>query len=268
MMRKTFLTILSLGLAVGGECLALDVAEKHLKDYQQQRKICGDEDKLATLRLTANYQLLKSWAEVGGGGNLALKDALQTYQDLCAQAYHLAESRYKQGFASVREVYETGAELYRCVENSNLIGSDVSGVTLPSIESLRSMRQTLTRAAEATGSREDWLKTEIIWHFNIDRDFNKIPSYEAELLGILRQRYQQGLISQWELANAELDLQPATSLEQRAADAAELYNRMYEHAAATGDNSYPFTEQLFRARIRQLKAEGTLKMPPRNTPQP
>lgn len=58
-MIKFFLTILCIGIAVGGESPALDVAAKHLEDYRQQCKACGNGETLQELRLQCQYLVLK-----------------------------------------------------------------------------------------------------------------------------------------------------------------------------------------------------------------
>jgi hypothetical protein len=59
LLKKIFLAILCLLLAVGGESPALDVAAKHLEDYRQQCKACGNEETLQELRLQCQYLVLK-----------------------------------------------------------------------------------------------------------------------------------------------------------------------------------------------------------------
>lgn len=59
MKRTFFLILLCLGLAVCGESPALDVAAKHLEDYRQQCKACGNEDDLQELSLQCQYLVSK-----------------------------------------------------------------------------------------------------------------------------------------------------------------------------------------------------------------
>ena len=120
MMRKLFLTLLSLVLAFGGESPALDVTARHLEAYRQQRKACGDEDELATLRLKANYIRLKSWIALETDDD-AFVQAQKELLDLRERAYLLAKARYEQGLASLRDVYETGAELYAMTEHTEKV---------------------------------------------------------------------------------------------------------------------------------------------------
>ncbi|MBE6420189.1 MAG: hypothetical protein E7031_08675 [Akkermansiaceae bacterium] len=154
-MRKFFLTILCLGCALSGESPALDVAAKLLEDYQQQRKACGDEDALQVLRLKIRYTEMKAWTALETDDE-AYEQAEKELLALREQAYRLAKARYEQGLATMRDVYETGAQLYYMTESSQRVR--------PTLEELRTMRMSLLRSARATGNKAEELKTEIIWY--------------------------------------------------------------------------------------------------------
>lgn len=244
-MRKFFLTILCLGCALGGESPALDVAAKLLQDYQQQRKACGDEDALQVLRLKIRYTEMKAWTALETDDE-AYDLASEELLSLRDQAYLLAKARYEQGLASMRDVYETGAQLYYMTESSQRVR--------PTLEELRTMRMTLLRSARATGNKAEELKTEIIWYSNVELILTDIVNrYKEELLKLSRERYKQGLISYWDFKQAELNVLEVTSEDQYAAYTAELYNEVEENAAATGRNDYRMTELLFLARCRLVE---------------
>ena len=245
-MKKIFLTILCLWLSVGGESPALDVAAKLLEDYQQQRKACGDEDALQVLRLKARYTEVKAWSALESDED-AYEQACKELIALREQAYRLAKARYEQGLASMRDVYETGAELYYL---SKIISTNAH----PTLEELRTLRSALLRSAEVTGNRADALKTEIIWYSSVELVLTDIVNrYKEELLKLSRERYKQGLISYWELAQAELNLLNVTGEEQFETYTAELYKKIEANAAATGRNDYRITELLFLARCRLVE---------------
>ena len=245
MIKKIFLTILCLWLAVGGESPALDVAAKLLEDYQQQRKACGDEDALQVLHLNARYTAVKAWTALETD-DAAYEKANEELLALREQAYRLAKARYEQGLASARDVYETGAELYCITEGSKVV--------CPTLEELRAMRMTLLRSAKATGNRAEVLKTEIIWYRNVEMILTDIVRrYGEELLKLSREQYQQGLITYWDFKQVELILLNVTSEEQYAAYAAELYKEVEANAAATGRNDDRITELLFLARCRLVE---------------
>lgn len=240
MMRRFFVPLLSLVLALGGECLGMEVAAGLLADYQQQRKACGDEDELATLRLKARYTWLKVWTA------LETDDALHDKSEkellvLRRKAYRLARARYEQGLASLRDVYETGAELFQMMRDNKK--------AQPSQEELRTMAQELIRTAKATGNKADVLKTEIVWYHNVTPVLSDIvPASQKKLRDISREQYQQGKISYWELAKAELNQMRINSEEEYAAYADRLYKEVEKLGVATDKNDYRITELLFRAR--------------------
>ena len=184
-MTKLALSILCLGLVLGGMCPALDVAEKLLGDYQQQRRACGDEDELATLRLRADFTWLKAWTALeidDEAYDLASEELLA----LREQAYLLAKARYEQGLASLRDVYETGAQLYYMTQCRQRVRPTLK-------EELRTMRMTLLRSARATGNKAEELKTEIIWYSNVELILTDINlMYGEELRDLSREQYQQG----------------------------------------------------------------------------
>lgn len=244
-MRKFFLTILCLGCAVGGESPALDVAAKLLEDYQQQRKVCGDEDALQVLRLKIRYTEMKAWTALDTDDE-AYEQAEKELLALREQAYRLAKARYEQGLATMRDVYETGAQLYYMTESSQRVR--------PTLEELRTMRMSLLRSARATGNKAEELKTEIIWYSNVELILTDIDlMYGEELRDLSREQYQQGLISYWELAQTEINLLKVTSEEQYAAYVAELYKAIEANEVATGRNDYRITELLFLARARLVE---------------
>ena len=100
-------SILCMGLAIGGEGMATQVAAKHLKDYEWLRKASGEEDAIALLRMQSEYQSM-----VRGEVDDIWATSYAEEMSLREKAYDLAESRYKQGLGTVRDVYETGIELY------------------------------------------------------------------------------------------------------------------------------------------------------------
>lgn len=248
-MRKFFLTILCLGCALGGESPALDVAAKLLEDYQQQRKACGDEDALQVLRLKIRYIEMKAWTALETDDE-AYEQAEKELLALREQAYRLAKARYEQGLATMRDVYETGAELYGMTKYM----TNGSKRERPTPEELRTMRSALLRSAEVTGNRADALKTAIIWYSSVEPVLTDIVNrYAEELLKLTREQYQQGLTSYWDFKQAELNVLEVTGEEQYAAYTAELYNEVEENAAATGRNDYRMTELLFLARCRLVE---------------
>ena len=237
--------MLCLGLVLGGMCPALDVAEKLLEDYQQQRRAYGDEDELAMLRLRADFTWLKAWTALETDDE-AYDLASEELLALREQAYLLAKARYEQGLASLRDVYETGAQLYYMTKSSQRVR--------PTLEELRTMRMTLLRSARATGNKVEELKTEIIWYNNVELILTDIDlMYGEELRDLSREQYQQGLISYWELAQTEINLLKVTSEEQYAAYVAELYKAIEANEVATSRNDYRITELLFLARARLVE---------------
>ena len=244
-MTKLALPMLCLGLVLGGMCPALDVAEKLLEDYQQQRRAYGDEDELAMLRLRADFTWLKAWTALETDDE-AYDLASEELLALREQAYLLAKARYEQGLASLRDVYETGAQLYYMTKSSQRVR--------PTLEELRTMRMTLLRSARATGNKVEELKTEIIWYNNVELILTDIDlMYGEELRDLSREQYQQGLISYWELAQTEINLLKVTSEEQYAAYVAELYKAIEANEVATSRNDYRITELLFLARARLVE---------------
>ncbi len=244
-MTKLALSILCLGLVLGGMSPALDVAEKLLEDYQQQRRAYGDEDELAMLRLRADFTWLKAWTALETDDE-AYDLASEELLALREQAYLLAKARYEQGLASLRDVYETGAQLYYMTQCRQRVR--------PTLEELRTMRMTLLRSARATGNKAEELKTEIIWYKNVELALMDIDlMYGEELRDLSREQYQQGLISYWELAQTEINLLKVTSEEQYAAYVAELYKAIEANEVATSRNDYRITELLFLARARLVE---------------
>lgn len=245
-MTKLALSILCLGLVLGGMCPALDVAEKLLEDYQQQRRACGDEDELAMLRLRADFTWLKAWTALETDDE-AYDLASEELLALREQAYLLAKARYEQGLASLRDVYETGAQLYYMTQCRQRVRPTLE-------EELRTMRMTLLRSARATGNKAEELKTAIIWYTNVELILTDINlMYGEELRDLSREQYQQGLISYWELAQTEINLLKVTSEEQYAAYVAELYKAIEANEVATSRNDYRITELLFHARARLVE---------------
>ncbi len=245
-MTKLALSILCLGLVIGGMCPALDVAEKLLGDYQQQRRACGDEDELALLRLRADFTWLKAWTALETDDE-AYDLASEELLSLREQAYLLAKARYEQGLASLRDVYETGAQLYYMTQCRQRVRPTLE-------EELRTMCMTLLRSARATGNKAEELKTKIIWYSNVELILTDINlMYGEELRDLSREQYQQGLISYWELAQTEINLLKVTSEEQYAAYVAELYKAIEANEVATSRNDYRITELLFHARARLVE---------------
>ena len=151
-------SILCMGLAIGGEGMATQVAAKHLKDYEWLRKASGEEDAIALLRMQSEYQSM-----VRGEVDDIWATSYAEEMSLREKAYDLAESRYKQGLGTVRDVYETGIELYACIRTYEE-GRDLWMVMRPnsaplppardcpiSLERLNALRQTVTAAAQNAG---------------------------------------------------------------------------------------------------------------------
>lgn len=269
-MRTFFLTILCVGLVVGGEGAALDVAAKHLEDYQRQRKAIGDEDALQVLRLQCLYHFSKKAAQTdpldidAWGSNMSIILAMHK------RAYHLAEARYKEGLGTLWDVYETGIELYSCTESCTSIcrySSRPVPETFVTLEQLRELRQKLSHSAKET--RERWLRAEILWNTCIERDRRKVCAYRSELLELQRNHYQQGLATHWEVALAELDLQeaglflpPAEEVLQRWEEYTKAISRLYEqmNQAAPAHLGYDFSKMMCELRLRQLRDERTLSI--------
>ena len=111
MIKKIFLTILCLWLAVGGESSALDVVAKHLEDYQQQRKACGDEDALQVLCLQCQYLVSKDAVQAAPLDFESWMSNMPFILALHEKAYRLAETRYKKGLGTLWDMYETGMQL-------------------------------------------------------------------------------------------------------------------------------------------------------------
>lgn len=110
-MMKVLLIILCLGLSVGGKSLAVEVAAKHLEDYQQQRKACGDEDALQVLRLQCQYLVSKDAVQAAPLDFESWMSNMPFILALHEKAYRLAEIRYKKGLGTLWDMYETGMQL-------------------------------------------------------------------------------------------------------------------------------------------------------------
>lgn len=271
-MYRFFLSVLCLCLAVGGACSALEVAARYLEDYQQQRKAIGDEDALQVLRLQCLYLSSKEAEQADPfnietwGCNMPIVIATRE------KAYRLAEARYKAGLGTLWDVYETGIELYSYSESCASICRSLSRpapVSLVSLDQLKELRQALSQAAEAGETRERWLKAEMLWAHGIEWDIGKVCAYRTELLELLRNRYQQGLATHWEVALAELDLQeaglflpPAEEVLQRWEEYTKAMSQLYEQMrkAAAAHPSYYFSKMMCELRLRQICTERTLSI--------
>jgi len=110
---------------------------------------------LQVLRLKIRYTEMKAWTALETDDE-AYEQAEKELLALREQAYRLAKARYEQGLATMRDVYETGAQLYYMTESSQRVR--------PTLEELRTMRMSLLRSARATGNKAEELKTEIIWY--------------------------------------------------------------------------------------------------------
>lgn len=274
-LRTGIFSILCMGLAIGGEGMATQVAAKHLKDYEWLRKASGEEDAIALLRMQSEYQSM-----VRGEVDDIWATSYAEEISLREQAYDLAESRYKQGLGTVRDVYETGIELYDCIRTYEE-GRDLwmamrpNSAPIPparecpiSLEQLKALRQTVSAAAQASGNRLDWLNAEILWYTHMEVDCTKDRAYKAELADLLRKRYQQGFASRWEVALAELNLQqamiyqpPVETVLQRWDEyikaMADLYCQLEQIAKSGSGGDGRVYEQLFRLRLQQKQAEMT-----------
>lgn len=268
MMKRLFLTVLCLGFALGSKSPAWDVAAKHLEDYRQQRKACGDEDALQVLRLQCMYHQLKDDTLCAESGERNMAFILALHE----KAYRLAETRYTQGLGTLWDVYETGFYLYQYSESCASLWSAPSRPApqhLISLERLKELRQTLSQTAMAQENRERWLKAEILWIAGMGQDRRKVRAYRAELLELQRNRYRHGLATYWDVALAELDLQeeglflpPAEEVLQRWEKYSQAISQLYEQMrqAAEASPSYDFSQKLCELRLRQMSIERTLSI--------
>lgn len=273
-LRTGIFSILCMGLAIGGEGMATQVAAKHLKDYEWLRKASGEEDAIALLRMQSEYQSM-----VRGEVDDIWATSYAEEMSLREKAYGLAESRYKQGLGTVRDVYETGVELYACIRTYEE-GRDLwmamrpTSAPLPparecpiSLERLKALRQTVTAAAQAPGNRPDWLNAEILWYTHMEVNRTKDRAYKAELADLLRKRYQQGFATHWEVALAELNLQqamiyqpPVETVLQRWDEYIKAEDDLYrqlEQMTKSGNADWRIYEQLFRLRLQRKQDERT-----------
>lgn len=295
-MRKLFLTILCLGLAVGGKCLAVEVAAKHLEDYLQHSKMKGEDNAVTTLRMQEQYLWLKTLqliSETSGSKGVLAGELTRNPGDVRGQekAYQLAKSRYEQGLGTLWDVYETGLELYVAysfvgfIENNVLPGREAVPTAKEDIsfEQLNDLRRILTNASNVSGDREAWLRTEILWSIHVSENIDDEITYKTELVELLRNRYRQGLATHWEIAIAELDLQKVRlRMERRrallpcatprafpTADDAQKWeelvrdvNALYRQLAQTAEDSHHadsrICEQLFHLRFMLLRVTYTL----------
>ena len=272
MMRKFFLTILCLGFTAGGESQALDVAAKHLEDYQQQRKACGDEDALQELRLRCRYLVSKDAVQAAPLDFESWMSNMPFILALHEKAYRLAETRYKKGLGTLWDMYETGMHLYSYTESCVSICCTLSRPapeSLISPEQLKALRQTLSQAAMDGENRERWLKTEIIWNTSIEQDLRKVRAYRTELVELQQKRYRQGLATLWDVALAELELQqsglflpPAEEVLQRWEEYIKAISCVYEQMsqAAEAHPSYFFSKMMCELRLLQITTERTFSV--------
>ena len=272
MMKKIFLTILCLWLAVVGESPALDVAAKHLEDYQQQRKACGDEDALQVLRLQCQYLVSKDAVQAAPLDFESWMSNMPFILALHEKAYRLAETRYKKGLGSLWDMYETGMQLYSYTESCASICCTLSRPapeSLISLEQLKELKQTLSQAAMAGENRERWLKAEILWYTSIEQDLRKVCAYRTELVDLQQKRYRQGLATLWDVALAELELQqsglflpPAGEVLQRWEEYIKAISRVYEQMsqAAEAHPSYYFSKMMCELRLLQITTEQTFSV--------
>lgn len=293
---KVLLIILCLGLSVGGKSLAVEVAAKHLEDYLQHSKMKGEDNAVTTLRMQEQYLWLKTLqliSETSGSKGVLAGELTRNPGDVSGQekAYQLAKSRYEQGLGTLWDMYETGLELYVAysvvgfIENNVLPGREVVPTAKEDIsfEQLNDLRRILTNAANASGNREAWLRTEILWSIHVSENIDDEITYRTELVELLRNRYLQGLATHWEVAIAELDLQKVRLLMERrrallpgassrlfpTSDDAQKWevfvrdvNALYRQLAQTDEDSRHsdsrICEQLFHLRFMLLRAEYTL----------
>ena len=293
---KVLLIILCLGLSVGGKSLAVEVAAKHLEDYLQHSKMRGQDNAVTTLRMQEQYLWLKTLqliSETSGSKGVLVGELTRNPGDVSGQekAYQLAKSRYEQGLGTLWDMYETGLELYVAysfvgfIENNVLPGREVVPTAKEDISfaQLNDLRRILTNAANASGNREAWLRTEILWSIHVSTNIDDEITYRTELVELLRNRYLQGLATHWEVAIAELDLQKVRLLMERrrallpgassrlfpTSDDAQKWevfvrdvNALYRQLAQTDEDSRHsdshICEQLFHLRFMLLRAEYTL----------
>lgn len=293
---KVLLIILCLGISVGGKSLAVEVAAKHLEDYLQHSKMKGEDNAVTTLRMQEQYLWLKTIqliSETSGSKGVLAGELTRNPGDVSGQekTYQLAKSRYEQGLGTLWDMYETGLELYVAysvvgfIENNVLPGRKVVPTAKEDIsfEQLNDLRRILTNAANASGNREAWLRTEILWSIHVSKNIDDEITYRTELVELLRNRYLQGLATHWEVAIAELDLQKVRLLMERrrallpgastrlfpTSDDAQKWevfvrdvNALYRQLAQTDEDSRHsdsrICEQLFHLRFMLLRAEYTL----------
>ncbi|MBR5895389.1 MAG: hypothetical protein IKZ13_07600 [Akkermansia sp.] len=269
MKRTFFLILLCLGLAVCGESPALDVAAKHLEDYRQQCKACGNEDALQELRLQCEYLVSKDAVQAAPLDFESWMSNMPFILALHEKAYRLAETRYKKGLGTLWDMYETGMQLYSYTESCASICCTLSRPapeSLISPEQLKELRQTLSQVAMAGENRERWLKAEILWSSGIEQDLRKVRAYRTELVELQQKRYRQGVATLWDVALAELELQqsglflpPAEEVLQRWEEYIKAISRVYEQMsqAAEAHPSYSFSKMMCELRLLQITTERT-----------
>lgn len=251
-------------------CPALESAGKHLEAYLQECRTDDRGDTIRALRLQALYRLSSHLAHPESNVLVCTKAEAAQALALCAEAYRLAATRYRKGEGSLRDVYETGLELFSCAAFYPEL-QDEANLRAPSAAHLSKLHRMLIDAAVAENNREDQLRIEILWFQRMKPDNQKARSYQAELVNLLQRRCHEGMISHWEVASAELALQemslfipPADidtvlqRMEARAKAAASLYRTLEQIAATSKVSNRRILEQLFRVRLHKQESEKTL----------
>ena len=293
-MNRFLLSILCLGLAVGSECPALEVAEKQL-DALLQRSRNGNLDSVLAWRLQALFLTNKAMLQMFHDENQEIESAGTGQEDLqednteqtqdasqrdfdtalniLHQAHHLAAARYKAGFASIDALFETGAELYHTAQ-VYAMWYDAKDMTVPvpSVEELLSQHSCITKAAAATGDTERRLKADLLRYRYIERTQDKVVQLQKAKVEWIQNKLHAGMATQWELREAKLDLQESEifqtiesvdAIRQRlnsySTNAAAFYTDMQNAAAAGMDAQAAAPGRLLRARLRILNATASLQ---------
>lgn len=251
-------------------CPALESAGKHLEAYLQGCRTGDKGETVRALRLQALYQLSSHLARPVGNDLVCTEAEAAQALALYAEAYRLADTRYRKGEGSLRDVYETGLELFSCAVFFPEL-QDKANLRAPSAAHLSKLRRKLIDAAVVENNREEQLRIEILWFQRMEPDGKKARSYQEELVNLLQQRCHEGMISHWEVASAELELQgmslftPSADtdtvlqrMETLAKAAASLYRNLEQIAATPKVSDLRILEQLFLVRLRKLESEKAL----------
>ena len=102
---------------------------------------------------------------------------------------------------------------------------------------------------------------------DMEVNHKKDRAYKAELVDLLRKRYQQGFATRWEVALAELNLQqamiyqpPVETVLQRWDEYIKAKDDLYrqlQQMTKSGNADWRIHEQLFRLRLQRKQDEST-----------